>query len=95
MELRRCQNEKKPRRAFYVSRLYGLQLFDDTCFLESDVGTTLVDGFDCVSRESKDKSLVEFRHENTLLVKVGVLAASCGRVELGSTNTVRVAARDK
>ncbi len=76
-------------------RDYILWLLDYASLFEGNVGAALVDCLDCVSRDREDESLIELRHKNPLFLEVCILAALARRVELGSTNTVRVTVRNK
>jgi len=52
----------------------------------------LVDSFDSSGRKDESNSFLEFRHVNTLFLKVRVLANRPSRVKLSSTSTIRISA---
>lgn len=60
------------------------------CFLESGVGAVLLDGLQSASRDVEDKSLLEFRNVDTLLLEVRVLSNSTARIELRCSSAVRI-----
>lgn len=67
---------------------------DDTGCLEGLVGAILGNGAHTFGGEDDGHGAVKLRDEDALLLEVRLLADVAGRVELGSTNTVAVAASD-
>ena len=65
---------------------------DETCFLQCDEGATLFHGLEAASGYAYGDLLADLRNEKSLLLEIDLAAALAGRVELGSTDTVRIPA---
>lgn len=71
-----------------MSRAFTL---DNSGFFESSVGSAFVDRLNAFGREIKADGLVQFRDEDSLFLHIWALLSFTCWVELGSTNTVRIA----
>ncbi len=66
------------------------KLFEDSCCFESVVRTIFLDSAKAFGRNSKGEGLVDFRHIDTLLLEVCILAVVASRGKHGRTSAVRV-----
>lgn len=87
--------EKNPPLGGFLVFLESGEGLDQTSVFESFVRTLFSDGAEALGRNRNSDRFVEFRDENTLLLKVNLLAYHARWVELCCTNTIAVPASNQ
>ena len=70
------------------------ELFDESCGAEGLIDTAFLHRLQTFRGNANSYLFVEFRHEDSLLLDVYLVASLPGRVEFRRTSTVRIAAPD-
>jgi len=70
----------------------GLGGLNESGFEEGSIGASLFHGAYASSRDFNIQKFIYFRHENSLLLKIEVLADFAGRIEFSGTGPVRISA---